>query len=83
MSEYILTTEEISRIIDLHLSERLLDDYGIEKFEAWLAEVKAQEAKAERERIVKMLEDGAVLCAGGCGCFVDGGEGDPTCTNCY
>ena len=50
-----------------------------EEFDRWLAEVKAQ----ERDRIIKLLEEGAVLCAGGCGYFVDGGEGDPTCANCY
>lgn len=48
-----------------------------------LLAIRLEERMAERERIVKMLEDGAVLCAGGCGCFVDGGEGDPTCANCY
>lgn len=38
MSDYKLTKDEICRIIDLHLSERLFDDYGVEKFEAWLEE---------------------------------------------
>jgi hypothetical protein len=78
----IPTTEQVRHgysIVDGGLNDRWIRGDAEKRFDRWLAEVKAQ----ERERIIKLLEEGAVLCAGGCGCFVDGGEGDPTCANCY
>jgi len=68
VSDYTPTTEE-EKMIDLTWDE--------------VNELVLKARETERERIVKMLKEGAVLCAGGCGCFVDGGEGDPTCANCY
>ena len=58
MSDYTPTTEEVRNAIWLlkHLDTpvALPDEAG---FDRWLAEVKAQERKAERERTIKLLED--------------------------
>ena len=82
MSDYTPTTEEVRRAVtsfNEHFDHPRAAEFDGDLFDRWLAEVKAQ----ERDRIIKLLEEGAVLCAGGCGYFVDGGEGDPTCANCY
>ncbi len=55
---YIPTTEEVSRRYMFGCWQEHEDtsgDYRAE-FDRWLAEVKAQEAKAERERIMKLVQ---------------------------
>ena len=64
MSEYTPTTEEVRdgwvRIINEDGSPSMLR-ISPEDFDRWLAEVKAQEAKAERERIKQRLWDDGYL----------------------
>ena len=71
MSDYTPTTEEVLPPLSEEVIKELallgldqmveVDDTKAEQFLAhvdrWLAEVKAQEAKTERERIMKMLAD--------------------------
>ena len=66
MTDYTPTTEEVrNRYLDvlppnMFYSEEDAEQYEAEpnaEFDRWLAEVKAQERKAERERTIKLLED--------------------------
>ncbi len=60
--DYTPTTEEVRDRFSLRL-ENSLETYGVRGkwFDRWLAEVKAQEAKAERQRIKQRLWDDGYL----------------------
>ena len=60
MSEYTPTTEEIRRAVtsfNEYFDHPRAAEFDADLFDRWLTEVKAQERKAERERIIKLLED--------------------------
>jgi len=64
MSDYTPTTEEVRfgySIKDGGLSIDWLQSEQVAEFDRWLAEVKAKEAKAERERIKQRLWDDGYL----------------------
>ncbi len=58
-SDYAPSTEEVRRVVmslNNYLDEPRAAELDGELFDLWLTEVKVQEAKAERERIMKLVQ---------------------------